>query len=53
MKKALFTLTLCLLMAASFAAGAYSVLTMAQIDTDENNILISYAGQTWVHIAGK
>lgn len=54
MKKALFTLILCLLMAAaSFAAGAYSVLTLAQIDTAGNNILIEYAGQVWVHTAGE
>ena len=53
MKKALFTLILCLLMAASFAAGAYSVLTDAQIDTDGSDVLIEYAGQVWGHTAGE
>lgn len=53
MKKALLALALCLLMAASFAAGAYSVLTGARVDTDGDDVLIEYAGQIWVHAAGE
>lgn len=53
MKKALLALIICLLMTASFAAGAYSVLIDARIDTDGDDVLIEYAGQVWVHTAGE
>lgn len=53
MKKALLALIICLLMTASFAAGAYSVLIGARVDTDGNDVLIEYAGQIWVHAAGE